>query len=473
MTPGEGSALHARWRQTPDVDMADTLLRYYEPVHNGTWVASAPDWATRRREVALWAIERHPGTTLARRANHVFSSSSRLPDPEGARKAEALWRQVAESQTQDVRVLSNAASFYVTRDPRLTERLLLRAQAIDPEGGLWTAEGVLYSARWSSELARLYAQVLTGRTAYRLVPAGWSGAMWSEASIDVAWLEAFAQEIRARLDQTQDAALLAETGRALTNVAAIRLDAGRVDMGPNALAKSYLERALALDPDNAEARAWLLSLDQELRWIAAGMVVPPPAGRTPQEALDALADQPEAERMVALSQLAGSAYMRGETHDYYVRHPDKVTSSRWTYTQAEADAWWDISRRAAEQALDLAARLADHPEAGNVIFRANLAHGLLAFRRGDRQGALRGLAAAAEAPATDEIRYGLVGPLEYRLTDGLLKYGERETIARFHETMAKVRARTRDADLAAAAAIRAGRMPEGYQRRLHSQSQAR
>jgi hypothetical protein len=430
MTPEDAVALHETWRRDRAIDAADQLLRYYEPVHNGRWVASAPDWAARRREVALWAIEHQPGTTLARRANFIFSPSSKLPDPEGARRAGLLWRAVAEGRTTDSRALGNAASFFVAGDPRLAERTLIRAQTIDPAGGQWTEANVFYSGRWASELGRLYAEVLTGRGTFTQVPAGWSGTMASPTPIDAAAARgAFAAEIRTKLDASRDASLLLATGRALAQPPYFA-SAGAKDLGfdPAALGRTYLERALALDPNLTDARFALHDAKAywppRPRWNWA----PVTPGMSPDEQLAALATLPESDRLAALGGFMDAMFRSGEVHDYYVRNPAEVAGSKFTYTQAGAEARWRASKQAARDALALAARLPDHPDAGTTIFRANIALALHAFREGDRLGALRGLSEAAKAPPTDDLRYGSSGGsmLEYRLTDGLLKYGERD-----------------------------------------------
>ncbi len=59
--------------------------------------------------------------------------------------------------------------------------------------------------------------------------------------------------------------------------------------------------------------------------------------------------------------------------------------------------------------------------------------------------------------------------LEGRLTVGLLKYGERDSVAEYLERSSKGREpNERDRMLKEAADIRAGRMPDRYQRLLAS-----
>jgi hypothetical protein len=102
------------------------------------------------------------------------------------------------------------------------------------------------------------------------------------------------------------------------------------------------------------------------------------------------------------------------------------------------------------------------------VFSANLVLAGVAWRQGNRQEANRFMAAAAKAPApaVASIRR-FPTALEGKLTNSLLKHGERESVAAYLEEASKTRIpgdRTRM--LEEAKAIRDGRMPERYQRLL-------
>ncbi|MEZ5318387.1 MAG: M56 family metallopeptidase [Vicinamibacterales bacterium] len=256
MSEAGARALQEQWRRQPaDLVAAETLLAYYQPLHNSFFVAGAPDWIERRREVALWVIEHRPASPLATQANLAFSNRgfARLADPEGVARAAALWRARIDDADADARALKNAAMFFVQiqDDPRAAERALLRGRTLDPRLDGRTVGGVRYDA-WTANipgLGSLYADVLTRR------PDASESERRSRGDAD----EAFAREIRAKLEATTDAALLAETGRAL-----IRYQRWPppLPVDPVALGRSYLQRAIALDPAIARAHRAQRSLDE-------------------------------------------------------------------------------------------------------------------------------------------------------------------------------------------------------------------
>jgi hypothetical protein len=72
------------------------------------------------------------------------------------------------------------------------------------------------------------------------------------------------------------------------------------------------------------------------------------------------------------------------------------------------------------------------------------------------------VAPSSMSPRTSPI---LDVSLEPRLVEGLLQYGERETVIRYFERSADRRPADRERLLAAAAAIRNGKLPSDYYRR--------
>ena len=89
---------------------------------------------------------------------------------------------------------------------------------------------------------------------------------------------------------------------------------------------------------------------------------------------------------------------------------------------------------------------------------------------GDRKTSARYLLAAADAPAPATPRERrFPGMLEGRLTVALLQYGERDSVAEYLRASSKGReANESDRMLKEVADIRAGRMPDRYQRLLAS-----
>jgi hypothetical protein len=96
------------------------------------------------------------------------------------------------------------------------------------------------------------------------------------------------------------------------------------------------------------------------------------------------------------------------------------------------------------------------------------------LREGNRNEAVKELLEASNyspAPVDDRQRFVSSSPLEHRLVNYLLKTGERETVIEYLERGAPHRGRARREEmLKSADAIRAGRMPEHYQRLLASGS---
>jgi hypothetical protein len=117
--------------------------------------------------------------------------------------------------------------------------------------------------------------------------------------------------------------------------------------------------------------------------------------------------------------------------------------------------------------LKLAAKFKNDPDYPLAVNRANLALGVLALRAGDGREAIRYLHEAANVPGDSSIIE--VMSLEYRLTDTLLKCGERDSVAAYFERTASLFPTASDRRLRDAAAIRVGRMPESYQRRMAQQ----
>ena len=125
-----------------------------------------------------------------------------------------------------------------------------------------------------------------------------------------------------------------------------------------ALGRSYLERALQLDPASVEARRGLMNLngrDRDARFRAA-------VGRPPDDAK--VAALPEADRLVFLPQLAEEAFFAAENADYYKKDSAGVEVSL------------QRARRLAEEALALGGKFTGDPRSGRAMYRATSSSGL-------------------------------------------------------------------------------------------------
>jgi hypothetical protein len=90
----------------------------------------------------------------------------------------------------------------------------------------------------------------------------------------------------------------------------------------------------------------------------------------------------------------------------------------------------------------------------------------LAARQGDLDSAVRHLAAASNAPQSEEIAY-LRGIASWWLIPDLLAAGERVAVAEFFERMAEKSVVDRQRLLDAAADVRSGRSPENLMKGVH------
>jgi hypothetical protein len=241
------------------------------------------------------------------------------------------------------------------------------------------------------------------------------------------------------------------------------------------LGRQFLARALQLDPAQLDARRGRIwaeetQINQKMRdalrtkqaELAGGDVARKVRdgerlGEAEQEQLrtfelEAVSSLPEADRLLALGNLATTAYM-------FAEHAGN---------RAAAQASFDRSKKAAGDALTLASKLREHPDYSVTVYRATIALATHALREGDRNRAVRYMLEAARVPASEQ--FGLGGAMDYSLTSRvvnyLLKAGERESVAEFLERSARLAAADTDRMnrlLKDSAAVRAGVMPMSYQ----------
>jgi hypothetical protein len=251
-----------------------------------------------------------------------------------------------------------------------------------------------------------------------------------------------AQEVRRKLDASTDAELLARVAAYLTNVRVPKT----VELG-----RHHLDRALTLDPGSERALAVKSRLEQRER----------------QDRLTAASKDPSkltgADRLAFLARQAQQHYMRLEYYDFQARNgaPDRDASGKPVNYAALVSEHETAARNAARDVLSLAEQSAEAHEAGHAIIAAHHTLGLLALRDGDRDTAVHHmLDSTAITPPADAPEPSL---LWNRLSNYLLKAGERDTVIQFLEASAKNSPATREHLLADAQAIREGRMPRSYQ----------
>jgi hypothetical protein len=449
MTWDEADALQAAWRRNPeDLETVEKLLFFYEPDISGKHTPDDPKKIAGRRPIILWLIEHHPDSELIRQIpGRIFPPGDWLPDLEGYEAAKKLWLAHAARPDVTANTLRTAAAYLNVRDKPIAEQLLLQGRRKYPNvasrNGPWST--------WSSALGRLYAEAILGSNRFTLF-----NVIHSTSAEEARG--AYALKVRTILDTTDDPVILARAGDFL--ISNTRQSGG--DFDRRALARTYLTRALQLDPKLVVARSALERMDalersQKEQALFAGVA---------REAWpEIIAKLPEDQRLPILAKQASieNAVGRAEAWDFKEARPASDEESR-----QNARAAWQRSVKYAQDTLELAERLPQHPDQADAVFAATVVLGLNAFREGDRQTAVRHMLAAAEVPPSTSGK--LRSPIldfsrEMGLIGGLLKYGERETVIQYFERSAEKRPADRERLLAAAAAIRKGREPIGYERR--------
>ena len=396
--------LEAAVRRNPeDLDTRNKLMIFYQA--SGRKVLGDQKTVTAFWAHRLWCIEHHPDDICA-------SLAEPLSDPAAYQDAKKLWLAAVQRKDVEPDAFISAAMFIGRTDPQLAERIALRAPVTDE--------------RRATLLGRIYASALAGSASQG--PYG--------------------QEVHKKLEESTDPALLAKTG---FDLAFLHGESAN-NSSTAALGRSYLERAVALDPNSAEARDELALVRQRDFYDRFSKRMYQAAGREPSEAqYQKVSALPTNERFEFLPYLAENAYSRGDMLDYY------------NHDRAAAAKDWELARRYAQEALRLAPGFASDTNYGNCFYKANMTLGMVAMRvDGDKKAAREYLLAASTAHTTENS----AAPFTFKLPVLLLKYGgpdERRAVIEFLERYGKTLHR-KDLDLLAAAKqLRQGIMPIWYQ----------
>jgi beta-lactamase regulating signal transducer with metallopeptidase domain len=453
MSASQIDQLQAQWEKNPDdLEAVKTLLVAYQPLRTDT-----PAFVLKRRAIVLWLIAHHPDHYLAARSPWTIGAH----DDVGRTQAQRLWQAAIAKPDVNVKTLSNAATFLATADRALAEQTLLRAQAMDPQGGRWIVDDyVQISSDWSSRLASLYAQTLWGSKAGPLA----AGNFRVDQST---FTSAFAQQVRKKLDDSKDPVLLGNVAYSLARTRGLTTGTPGADpSNPVALSEQYAKRALELDPNQPMAHSALAMLRQyDINRGRFKLNIG--AFWSAESHAAKVAALAPADRFAVLADLADDAYMSGESNDFESRRKDAEYPNKWFKTREEREqaalSAWAQSKQFAREALELAPQFKDAPNYSSSIYRANITLGLHALREGDVKAAVRGMQAALAAPPSEQLAYDPTGGLDSRLASYLLKCGERDSVADFFERSAQLIVRDRDQRLKDAAAVRNGQMPMSYQ----------
>jgi tetratricopeptide (TPR) repeat protein len=216
-----------------------------------------------------------------------------------------------------------------------------------------------------------------------------------------------------------------------------------LDFDHLALARSYLDRALELDPNSALGLALRASDDARVRYAGVQAVI----GDALVDAEAAFAALTERERFDLAAEVAERLYMSAEGG--FADDPVRMHAAL------------GAARVFAEGALTVSDRFRSDPHYGTVVYDANIVLGQLVLRDGDPRRAVEYLHTAADSPGSPERDYLLAGST--RLASYLLREGERESIVAFYERLAELNPAGRDRWLADANAVRNGQMTGSYQ----------
>jgi beta-lactamase regulating signal transducer with metallopeptidase domain len=422
------TALEASLEQNPhDLETRQLLISFYHSSGKVLWDQKI---AGLRRH-ALWFIKNPPTAE-----NVWIPVISGRYDPEGYAEGKRLWIERTSGDDVPARELSRAATFLGIHDGPLAEQLLLRGQKGDG------------AEAWSSRLGHLYAGAIAGSIEGN-----------TPLTDPVRAQSPFADHARRTLAATTDPIMLATAGQRLTSVFR---SAGDDIL---ALGRTYLERAVQLDPENVRARSMMASIQAnerlgEIRDRLRAAGAHDAFDEFPDTTYAAVSALPEQDRLVYLPSAAESAYMRAENIEFTSRSKPAAEAAEGRQKAAQG---WARARQYAEDLLAVAERHPESPDYGDAVYRARTTLGVLALKDGDRWAAVEHMRLAAAAPVSEERRFAHHAGLRGRLVEYLLREGERDTVAEYLERSAERSVVEREQLLSDAAKIRAGVMPLAFQ----------
>jgi tetratricopeptide (TPR) repeat protein len=425
LKPEQVAALEAAVDKDPENLFArNKLLIFY--LNSGDKVVGQQATIAARRRHIVWLIQHHPEAKATRSwGARIFTApGDQDPDPVGYEEGRKLWLAQVERPDTAVSILSGAARFFRVNDKPLAEKMLLRAQALEPKG------------RWSGELGRLYYEILVGANATTA-----QGVVRSVSLADAHG--AYAKEIRRKLTLSTDVTLLVTTAESLGQWGRTLFENHSIDFDPVALARTYLEKALQLDPQSILAH----QVAMNVRFLdRGGQLAIIPQGSSLEAQYRVLAALPEAQRYLRMSLLAEAAYTGAE----------QVDASR--HNPAAAKAEFETARTCAQEALQLAPKFRNDPDYGTAIYNANMVLGLLAMRAGNRKAAVQFMLDASKAPGTEELAYSMTD-FSLKLPEWLFRDGERDSVAEFLERFSQMNVSEKGYLQESAKAIRSGKKP--------------
>lgn len=426
LTLDDVAQLEAAVAKNPeDLVTTEKLLTFYQ--QRGQKLMGWDRMLAARRSHVLRMIAAHPESPLA------AWPFARNADPLGYEKARLLWMDRIERDVT-LEMLSGAARFFERSEKPIAEQLLLRAQAADPQGPRPRVVNGMYNVPWSRRLGELYAMAIVGS----------DGQLSVETVKSVNAEQAhgqFAKLARQKIDESNDVQLLVGAAVYLTR----RASEVKLDFDQAALGLSYAEKALKLDPTSAAAKQILSIAAHNADWDSQIRHFGKPAHTLDVTAFNGLPER--AKLAYAIDFLyAGSITQRPYNREsVFESLKDRAEATQFLVDKSDASA-----------------------VPPGLQASIHLAFGTFALHQGNRREAVRRLGLAASAvPTGSAIANPSIFDYSWgtKLVYDLLDAGERESVAVFYDAIARsLEGPDRTPYEDAAKAIRAGRMPAGYQR---------
>ncbi len=325
----------------------------------------------------LWYIEHEPEGKV--RPWNINPGWDRSAYDQGKR----LWLANTKRPGASAEIYDRAAAFLQVADKSLAEEILLAGRKAFPE-----------DSRWGRLLGEHYAMALLGsaepRTEYNVI-----------RSFSVSEAQGpYAQSVRAKLEHSTDSRMLAQTAQCLT--AWGRGRDTRLTTDTLALAESFASRAVALDPASKAADSIKFRVLQ----------------------------MKEMEKLMDLRNLPAEQQKQ-------LGDADRLLLVRFEMDQAWSPSGrnpnLDLAAAKARELLELAQRVPGAPHSGYAVFEGNIMLGKVALRKGHKREAARYLLAAADAPASDELRHSTI---LMNLPRTLIDWGERDAAVQFLDRIA-------------------------------------